>query len=170
VFLYGLAVLAALWVALLVAAPFLPAAVSALTYAVASFICHQLPERSFHVGSFQLPVCARCLGLYAGGALGSAAGIVGALALLSRPTAWVIALAGAVPTAATVTLESAGLWYPSNDTRAIAGILLGAAVAFVVANALRTGRAVSDALRSTVHYAECAPRRPTAPNPPPPSI
>jgi uncharacterized membrane protein len=28
--------------------------------------CHRIPERSFHVGSFQLPLCARCSGMYLG--------------------------------------------------------------------------------------------------------
>ena len=40
-------------------------------YAVGWLICHQRPERSFHLAGAQLPVCARCLGLYAGGAAGA---------------------------------------------------------------------------------------------------
>ena len=54
------------WVALLVAAPLLPAAPAALIYVLGSRICHQISERSFHVDGAQLPVCARCLGIYAG--------------------------------------------------------------------------------------------------------
>src|ERR1700687_4721962 len=37
-------------------------------YAAGSLICHQRPERSFHVLGTQLPVCARCTGIYAGAA------------------------------------------------------------------------------------------------------
>ena len=37
-------------------------------YAIGSLICHQLPERSFHLWGAQLPVCARCTGIYAGAA------------------------------------------------------------------------------------------------------
>jgi uncharacterized membrane protein len=42
-------------------------------------ICHQIPERSFHLGDHQLPLCARCTGTYIGVALGFAA-----IALLRR--------------------------------------------------------------------------------------
>ena len=54
------------WVVLLVATPVLPGLAAAVVYGVGSFICHQLPERSFHIAGFQLPVCARCLGIYIG--------------------------------------------------------------------------------------------------------
>jgi hypothetical protein len=37
-------------------------------YIIGSAICHQLPERSFHLLSHQLPVCARCTGIYTGAA------------------------------------------------------------------------------------------------------
>ncbi len=30
------------------------------------FHCHQLPNRSFHIKNFQLPLCARCTGLFLG--------------------------------------------------------------------------------------------------------
>src|SRR5215510_4200237 len=41
---------------------------SAAVYQVGSLVCHQLSERSFHVWGAQLPVCARCTGLYTGAA------------------------------------------------------------------------------------------------------
>ena len=28
--------------------------------------CHQLPERSFFIGKYQMPICARCLGIILG--------------------------------------------------------------------------------------------------------
>ena len=28
--------------------------------------CHQLPERSFFIGKYQMPICARCLGVIIG--------------------------------------------------------------------------------------------------------
>ena len=38
-------------------------------------VCHQRPERSFHVAGVQLPVCARCTGLYVSGAAGALAAL-----------------------------------------------------------------------------------------------
>ena len=60
------------WVVLLVATPVLPGWAGAAVYGVGSFICHQLPDRSFHLAGFQLPVCARCMGIYAGVSCGMA--------------------------------------------------------------------------------------------------
>ena len=72
----GIGALAALWLTLIVTAPFLWTPLAAVLYAGASLICHQLPGRSFHLDGAQLPVCARCFGLYSGGALGSLAGVL----------------------------------------------------------------------------------------------
>lgn len=33
-------------------------------------ICHQIPERSFHIAGHQLPLCARCTGIYMGALAG----------------------------------------------------------------------------------------------------
>ena len=126
-----LIVVAAGWVALLVAAPFLPTPVSAVTYAFGSLICHQIPERSLHLQGYQLPVCARCFGIYSGAAA--------ATVWVGRPVmrrVRLITLAAAMPTVITVVLEWAGVWYPSNLTRAIAGALLGGAVALALMSAL----------------------------------
>jgi hypothetical protein len=69
---------AAAWAGLLVATPLLArsgsesaAVAAALSYRTTSIICHQQRARSFALGGAQLPVCARCLGLYAGGAVGA---------------------------------------------------------------------------------------------------
>jgi len=39
-------------------------------YSILRKICHRLPERSFFIFGRQLPLCARCLGLYASFFLG----------------------------------------------------------------------------------------------------
>jgi uncharacterized membrane protein len=156
------------WVALLLAAPWLPGWAGAALYGLGSVICHQIPERSFHLGAAQLPVCARCLGLYGGAALGGAAGVIAAGALSRRlplgaftspGTLRSVAIAAAVPTVATVLLETAGAWLPSNITRALAGVPLGAVLGLVVVSAL-----------ATLHYGGCPPPRPNGPTLPPPSI
>lgn len=143
------------WLALLVAAPWLPVVAAALSYAFGSLICHQIPERSFYLGTIQLPVCARCLGIYAGCACGAlVATLLRAEVSRSASRRWLIG--GAIPTAVTVAAEWAGLWNTSNLVRALAGAPLGFAVGIVVIGAL-----------ATVHYGECAPRPPIARDRPP---
>lgn len=44
---------------------------SVFLYLFFSPICHQIPERSFFFFGHQLPVCARCTGIYFGAFLGS---------------------------------------------------------------------------------------------------
>ena len=111
-------------------------------YATGSIVCHQLPARSFHLWTRQLPVCARCTGIYAGAAIGA----VVALAALAGPTAptrgisargeRAIAVAACVPTAATLLFEWTTGVMPSNAIRAIAGAALGAPIAWLVARFL----------------------------------
>src|SRR2546429_4828759 len=38
-------------------------------YQAFSFLCHQIPERSFHVAGYQFAVCSRCTGIYTGFAM-----------------------------------------------------------------------------------------------------
>ena len=47
------------------------------TYLVGSVICHQRPDRSFRLWGVQMPVCARCAGLYLGAAVGALLGGAG---------------------------------------------------------------------------------------------
>jgi uncharacterized membrane protein len=49
-------------------------------------ICHQIPERSFHIAGHQLPLCARCTGIY-----------MGALASFTLMTLWGRRRAGGLP-------------------------------------------------------------------------
>ena len=135
-----LAALAVGWLTLLLTAPALPVSAGAALYLVGSLICHQIPERSFHVDGNQLPVCARCLGIYAGATLMACLGCVAWFRepLGRWPAArfrWTAALA-AVPTIVTVLAESAGVWPASNVERAIAGLSLGMGAALVVVGAV----------------------------------
>jgi uncharacterized membrane protein len=63
-----------IWLALIVAAPWLAARGSStaagLVYAIFSGVCHQRPDRSLFLFGHQLAVCARCSGIYAGGLAG----------------------------------------------------------------------------------------------------
>jgi uncharacterized membrane protein len=106
-------------------------------YGIGSAVCHQNPARSFHLWAAQMPVCARCTGIYAGAAIAAIVGLTFARparlydsdAPLTPRT--VVALA-AIPTVATLAYEWTTGTTPSNSIRAAAGACLGAAVAIVV--------------------------------------
>jgi uncharacterized membrane protein len=154
------------WLALLIVAPFAPASLATLIYAAGSVICHQLPERSFHLAGFQIPVCARCLGIYTGAAAGASIHVVGALAtnsmqwrILTPQAARRVFILSALPTLLTVGLEWAGVWAGTNVARAIAGVALGIGGALVVMSAV-----------ATLHYSACQRRRPIEPSQIPPHI
>jgi uncharacterized membrane protein len=144
------------WAVLLPVAPFAasqpaPArvwyALAFVAYGAGSFICHQLPERSFHTWSAQWPVCARCTGIYFGAAVAAVIAMVVAYETVrlkpdttyatygTRRTRVLLVLA-ALPTAVTLVYEWTTGDTPSNAIRALAGALLGAAVALIVVRAL----------------------------------
>src|SRR6266550_1267741 len=64
------AMIALALVAMIVGAPLAQAnghpAFASTIYKVFSFVCHQIPERSFHLAGHQFAVCSRCTGLYSG--------------------------------------------------------------------------------------------------------
>jgi uncharacterized membrane protein len=120
------------WLLVVVVAPLAPAWIAAPAYAAASHVCHQRPERSFHLAAAQLPVCARCAGAYAGAALVAAAWLTGwwrpARRLRQRAIrSW--AAAGVAPTVLSIAAEWGGLPGIDNPVRAVAGFVLGLAAA-----------------------------------------
>ncbi len=162
----GFVALSVAWAVLLPIAPFAasqpaPApfwyGLAFVVYGAGSFICHQLPARSFHLWSAQWPVCARCTGIYFGAAV---AAILATVTVRLKPDttsgipeyvvsgfsrtvgragrARVLLAVAAFPTAATLVYEWTTGDTPSNAIRALAGAPLGAAVAFIVVEALRT--------------------------------
>ncbi len=121
-----------LWVVLLFAAP-------GVLFPLGHFICHQRPERSFFVAGQQLPVCARCTGLYLGAALAIPLPLVTATTLASRQNRRILVVA-ALPTLITWTLEFTGLVPFSNVVRFVAALPLGFAAAWMVFAAIGEGR------------------------------
>jgi uncharacterized membrane protein len=130
------------WSAILLLTPFwlsaprsARASVAAFVYESAGLICHQRAERSFHLAGVQLPVCARCSGLYFSAALGTLVAWTGRRRMPAR-TRMLLAVS-AMPTALTVAAEVAGLAHPSNGARAIAAVPLGAAAGWAFVSLLR---------------------------------
>ena len=132
------------WAGLLVVTPLLASrphaspiasALILAVYGVGSLVCHQLPERSYHLWTAQMPVCARCAGIYFGAVAGAIAGlcrtgIVGARARLLGPRV-ILALA-ATPTLVTLVYEWTTGDMPPHAIRAAAGVPIGGVVAWLL--------------------------------------
>jgi uncharacterized membrane protein len=109
-----------------------------LVYVLGSVVCHQLAHRSFHLWGVQLPVCARCTGLYAGAAFGALWAFVGRRGRQRSGSSNEIRrirqglVVAALPTALAIVAELLGAAEPSGVARASAALPLGAGVSWVV--------------------------------------
>jgi uncharacterized membrane protein len=132
---------ALVWLVLLTASPVAAGRgqfrwMTAIVYHAGSLICHQRPERSFHIDGVQLPVCARCFGLYASGA-------AGLMVAWLRRQRWsanharVALAAGSIPIAATVGLELTGAITTTNVLRMLTAVPLGVVGGVVLIALLR---------------------------------
>jgi uncharacterized membrane protein len=90
-------------------------------------LCHQKPDRSFHLAGAALPVCQRCAGIYAGLLIGglAPASLLAAAGVRRRA----VALAAAAPILIDAGLGLAGLWSGTPASRAATGLLFGTAAA-----------------------------------------
>lgn len=119
--------------------------ISATIYGVGALICHQQPQRSFHLWGAQLPVCARCAGIYLGAA---AAAVIGSTGYFDAGRASPVKalrlalLIAALPTLLTLTYEWTTGHMPANWVRAASGFPLGATVAWVLVVENRSAPAV----------------------------
>ncbi len=158
------AVAALAWFSLLVVSPYLLThgevgslafRGGTLVYVAGRTVCHQRGERSFHAWGVPLPVCGRCLGIYAGAVFGS---LFAACAAGTRRTAQPVAtpdprgsgsqrpaearlwrrrlLFAAAPTAASVMLEAAGVWAQTPLVRGVSALPLGGVIAWFVGDNL----------------------------------
>ena len=101
-------------------------------YRAFSYLCHQLPERSFYLAGHQFAVCARCTGLYVGFAAASLGyPLVRSLKRTDTPARRWLLLAAA-PMAIDVGLDMLGVWKNTHLSRLITGLLLGSVAAFYV--------------------------------------
>jgi uncharacterized membrane protein len=123
-----LALAGLLWFSALVLVP-------QLVFPVGHFICHQRPDRSFFISGHQMPVCARCTGLYAGAAIAGPLALIFAVSITSQRSRAILGIA-ALPTLLTWTLEFVGLVPFSNASRFVAALPLGFAAAWLVLSVL----------------------------------
>ena len=121
---WSLTLAAVAWSAALFLAP-------GLLFPAGTFICHQRPDRSFFVHGHQVPVCARCTGLYVGASVAAPLALALAAAVPGARARWLIGFA-AIPTIVTWSLEFIGTAHFSNISRFLAALPLGAMAAWLV--------------------------------------
>jgi hypothetical protein len=134
-------------------------------YSTGSFICHQRPDRSFRLWAFQMPVCARCTGIYVGSAFAAMAAGLRSAGFRSgsfRPAGFrsakasryvnsspgniargfsrakIALLLSIVPTALTLMYEWTAGITPANWIRAMAGLPIGMVVSAIVMSEIGT--------------------------------
>jgi uncharacterized membrane protein len=132
----ALMALSILWMALILAAPWLMAErrflASAAIYQGFSAICHQAPERSFYFFGAPMGVCSRCASVYAGFLIGlSLYPFARDLREDRFPPRWIL-IGAAVPMMADFTLGVSGLLANTFLSRALTGVLFGAVAAFYI--------------------------------------
>lgn len=113
---------------------------SSTIYKAFSYLCHQIPERSFHIAGHQFAVCSRCTGLYAGFALATLSyPLFRSLHKTDTPRlVWLFA--SAVPLAIDFGLTYFGFWQNNHFTRFTTGALFGAVAAiYVVPGVIEVG-------------------------------
>lgn len=135
----GLAVVAG-WTFLILLAPLArlggAETLAAPVYAFFSYICHQQPERSFHLDAHQFAVCSRCFGVYFGLFAG-----VAIYPLFRRieeiepfPRIWLFL--AMIPIGIDWSLGVFGIWENTHLSRFITGTILGAACGIFIVPAL----------------------------------
>ena len=123
-------------VAMIIGAPLFQAtghaSFASTIYRAFSFVCHQIPERSFHLAGHQFAVCSRCTGLYVGFAVAALVyPLAYSLKRIDTPRRRWLILA-AVPLLIDFSLTYFGVWSNTHLTRFSTGALLGAVAVFYV--------------------------------------
>lgn len=134
------AFLASFWFFLIVFAPFAEAKnLSRLAYPIykfSSYICHQIPARSYFIGNQPLAVCARCFGIYSG--------LLGGFILYpffrslseTAPLRRIWLFLAMIPMAIDWSLGFFEIWENTRFSRFATGLILGAGCAVFIVPAL----------------------------------
>ena len=130
------ATVALVMLSLVVGAPLLAMSghpsLASVIYGGFEHVCHQINERSFHIGDHKFAVCARCFGIYAGFAGGVVLyPLVRSLRRRDTPArVWLIA--ATVPICIDFALGFFGIWENTHWSRAMTGAVVGATAAVYV--------------------------------------
>jgi uncharacterized membrane protein len=123
-------------VGLIVAAPLAQAhgnfQFAASIYKTFSFVCHQIPERSFHLAGNKFAVCSRCTGLYSGFAVAVLAyPLTRSLRNTATPSILWLILA-ALPLAIDFSVGYFNIWANTHASRFATGALFSATTVFYI--------------------------------------
>jgi uncharacterized membrane protein len=89
------------------------------------YICHQLPDRSFHLMGHQLGVCSRCFGVYFGLLAGVLAYPLWRQIDEIEPLPRVFLFASIIPMVIDWSLTFFGIWENTHASRFLTGLILG---------------------------------------------
>ena len=133
-------VVVALWVLAIVVPPIFAAngytSAASPFYRFFSFICHQIPDRSFHLLENQFGVCSRCFGVYFGLLSGLAAYPMWRSIDSIEPLPRIWLFASMIPIAVDWSLGVFGIWDNNHASRFITGLILGFGCATYIVPAL----------------------------------
>ncbi len=128
------------WVLLILLAPFAEAnnfsGVSNPVYSFFSYLCHQMPERSFHLDGHSFAVCSRCFGVYFGLLFGFIVYPFFRNIYETEPFSRIWLFLALVPIGIDWSLTVFGLWENTHWSRFLTGMILGAACAVFIVPAL----------------------------------
>lgn len=128
------------WVFLILLAPFAEAynftGVSVPVYKFFSFLCHQIPSRTFHVENHAFAVCTRCFGIYAGLLVGFVVYLFFRRVEEIEPLPRVWLFLALVPMGIDWSLGFFEIWENTSVSRFLTGLILGTACAIFIIPAL----------------------------------
>ena len=129
-----------LWMSSIILAPILAAShldgAAAPIYGFFSFICHQMPDRSFFIEGHKFAVCSRCFGVYFGLFAGWLSYPLWRTLDNIEPLPRIWLLASVIPIGVDWSLGVFDIWANTFASRFITGLVLGVACAIYIIPAL----------------------------------
>lgn len=133
----ALAIVAAWLIAIMLPPILISSGISATPiYSFFSNICHQIPERSFHILGHQFAVCSRCFGVYFGLVAGIATYPLWRPIDSVEPLPRIWLFLSLVPISIDWGLGVFDIWENNHLTRFVTGLILGVACAVFIVPAL----------------------------------
>lgn len=132
--------LVAVWVFVILLAPIAKenslAGISGSIYEFFSYLCHQIPSRTFHIGESAFAVCSRCFGVYFGLLFGFIVyPFIRSIENIEPfPRIWLFL--SLVPMGIDWSLGFFDVWENTHASRFITGLILGVACAIYIVPAI----------------------------------